>query len=121
TGIALKLASLLFVRPGELRQARWRDIDFANAQWRIPAECMKSRVQHLVPLSQQAVALLKTLRPLSGDSEFLFPSTRSSRHPIHSQALSIALRSSGFLSSKVTPHGFRAIACTLLNELGWNS
>jgi integrase len=121
TGIALKLASLLFVRPGELRQARWRDIDFANAQWRIPAECMKSRVQHLVPLSQQAVALLKTLRPLSGDSEFLFPSTRSSRHPIHSQALSIALRSSGFLSSEVTPHGFRATACTLLNELGWNS
>jgi integrase len=121
TGIALKLAPLLFVRPGELRHARWRHLDFANAQWRIPAECMKSRVQHLVPLSKQALALLKTLRPLSGDSEFLFPSTRSPRHPIRSQALSMALRSSGFLSTEVTPHGFRATACTLLNELGWNS
>ena len=121
TAIALKLAPLLFVRPGELRQARWRHIDFSNAQWRIPAECMKSRVQHLVPLSQQALALLKTLRLLSGDSEFLFPSTRDPRRPLHSQALTIALRASGFLSTEVTPHGFRATACTLLNELGWNS
>jgi integrase len=72
TAMALKPAPLLFVRPGELRQARWRHIDLANAQWRIPAECMKSRVQHLVPLSQQALALLKTLRALSGNSEFLF-------------------------------------------------
>jgi integrase len=121
TGIALKLAPLLFVRPGELRHARWRDIDFANAQWRIPAECMKSRVQHLVPLSHQAMALLKTLRTLSGGSEFLFPSTRTPARPLHSGALSIGLRSSGFPSREVTPHGFRATACTLLNELGWNS
>jgi integrase len=121
TGIALKLAPLLFVRPGELRQARWRHIDFANAQWRIPAECMKSRVQHLVPLSHQALALLKTLRPLSGESEFLFPSTRSPKHPIHGQALSQSLGKCGFLSTEVTPHGFRATSCTLLNELGWNS
>jgi integrase len=62
TGIALKLAPLLFVRPGELRHARWRHINFASAQWRIPAECMKSRVQHLVPLSKQALALLKSKR-----------------------------------------------------------
>ena len=121
TGIALKLAPLLFVRPGELRRARWRDIDFANAQWRIPAECMKSRVQHLVPLSNQALALLKTLRPLSGDSEFLFPSMRGPQHLIHAQALSHALRKCGFLSTEVPPHGFRATACTLLNELGWNA
>jgi hypothetical protein len=121
TGIALKLAPLLFVRPGELRHARWRHIDFANAQWRIPAECMKSRVQHLVPLSHQALSLLKTLRPLSGHSEFLFPSTSTSARPLHAEALSIGLRASGFLSTEVTPHGFRATACTLLNELGWNS
>lgn len=121
TGIALKLAPLLFVRPGELRHARWRQIDFANAQWRIPAECMKSRVQHLVPLSKQALALLRALRPLSGNSEFLFPSTHSPRKPIHGQTLSHALRKCGFLSTEVTPHGFRSTACTLLNEMGWNS
>jgi integrase len=121
TGIALKLAPLLFVRPGELRNARWRDIDFANAQWRIPAECMKSRVQHLVPLSHQAMSLLKTLRTLSGDSKFLFPSTRTPARPLHAGALSIGLRCSGFSSREVTPRGFRATACTLLNELGWNS
>lgn len=121
TGIALKLASLLFVRPGELRHARWRQIDFANAQWRIPAECMKSRIQHLVPLSKQALALLTTLRPLSGESEFLFPSTRNPRQPIHGQTLAHALRKCGFLSTEVTPHGFRSTACTLLNEFGWNS
>ena len=82
---------------------------------------MKSRVQHLVPLSRQALALLKALRPLSGHSPFLFPSTRSPRKPIHGQALSQSLRKCGFLSTEVTPHGFRATACTLLNELGWNS
>jgi integrase len=120
-GIALKLAPLLFVRPGELRKARWRHIDFENAQWRIPAGCMKSRVQHIVPLSHQALALLQTLYTYSDSSEFLFPSTLSSRRPLHSAALSIALRSLGFLSSEVTPHGFRATACTLLNEMGWNS
>ena len=121
TGIALKLAPLLFVRPGELRQARWRHIDWARAQWRIPAECMKSRVQHLVPLSRQALALLKALQPLSGHSPFLFPSTRDPRQPMHAQALSHALRKCGFLSIEVTPHGFRSTACTLLNELGWNA
>lgn len=120
-GIALKLAPMLFVRPGELRRARWRQIDFANAQRRIPAECMKSRVQHLVPLSKQALTLLRALRPLSGNSEFLFPSSHNPKKPIHGQVLSHALRKCGFLSTEVTPHGFRSTACTLLNEMGWNS
>ena len=119
-GIALKLALLFFVRPGELRKARWQQFDLEAAQWRIPAECMKARVQHLVPLSRQALELLLKLRTISGDSEYVFPSLRDPSRPLHGAALSGALRSLGFDSSEVTPHRFRATACTLLNELGWS-
>jgi integrase len=120
-GIALKLALLFFVRPGELRKARWRQFDLPAAQWRIPAECMKARVQHLVPLSRQALEVLLKLRSISGDSEYVFPSLRHPSRPLHGAALSSALQSLGFETSEVTPHGFRATACTLLNELGWRS
>jgi integrase len=120
-GIALKLALLFFVRPGELRNARWRQFDLQAAQWRIPAECMKARIQHLVPLSRQALELLLKLRTISGSSEYVFSSLRDPSRPLHGAALSGALRSSGFESREVTPHGFRATACTLLNELGWRS
>jgi integrase len=120
-GIALKLALLLFVRPGELRKARWQQFDLQAAQWRIPAECMKARVQHLVPLSRQALELLLKLRTSSGDSEYVFPLLRDASRPLHGAALSGALRSLGFDRREVTPHGFRATACTLLNELGWRS
>ena len=119
-GIALKLA-LLFVHPGELRKARWRQFDLQAAQWRIPAECMKARVQHLVPLSRQALELLLKLRRISGDSEYVFASLRHPSRPLHGTALSGALQSLGLERSEVTPHGFRATACTLLNELGWRS
>jgi integrase len=117
----LKLALLFFVRPGELRQVRWRQFDLQAAQWRIPAESMKARIQHLVPLSRQALELLLTLRTISADCEYLFPSLRDPSRPLHGTALSGALRSLGFERSEVTPHGFRATACTLLNELGWRS
>ena len=120
-GIALKLALLFFVRPGELRKARWKQFDFQRAQWRIPAMCMKARVQHLVPLSRQALELLGRLRMLTGNSEYLFPLIRDSGRPLHGAALSCALQSLGFEHKEVTPHGFRATACTLLNELGWRS
>ncbi len=120
-GIALKLALLSFVRPGELRKTRWQQFDLPAAQWRIPAECMKARVQHLVPLSRQALELLLKLRTISGDSEYVFPSLRDPSRPLHGAALSGALRSLGFDSSEVTPHGFRATACALLNERGWRS
>jgi integrase len=120
-GIALKLALLFFVRPGELRKARWRQFDLQAAQWRIPAECMKARVQHLVPLSRQALELLLKLRTISGDSEYVFPLLREPSRPLHGAAFSGALRSLGFDRREVTPHGFRATACTLLNELGWRS
>ncbi len=80
-GIALKLALLFFVRSGELRKARWRQFDLPAAQWRIPAECMKARVQHLVPLSRQALELLLKLRTISGDGEYVFPSLRDPARP----------------------------------------
>jgi integrase len=120
-GIAVKLALLFFVRPGELRKARWEQFDFERAQWRIPAKCMKARVQHLVPLSRQALELLRSLHSLTGNSEYLFPLIRDSGRPLHGTALSSALQSLGFASTEVTPHGFRATACTLLNEMGWRS
>jgi integrase len=120
-GIALKLALLFFVRPGELRKARWRQVDRPAAQWRIPAECMKARIQHLVPLSRQALELLQKLRMISGESEYVFPSLHDPSRPLHGTALSSALQTLGFDSREVTPHGFRSTACTLLNELGWRS
>jgi integrase len=120
-GIALRLALLFFVRPGELRRARWQQFDLPAAQWRIPAECMKARVQHLVPLARQALELLLKLRTISGDSEYAFPLLRDPSRPLHGAALSGALQSLSFDRNEVTPHGFRATACTLLNELGWRS
>jgi integrase len=120
-GIALKLALLFFVRPGELRKARWEQFDLERAQWRIPARCMKARVQHLVPLSRQALELLRRLRSFNSDSEYLFPLIRDCSRPLHGSALNCALQSMGFDRKEVTPHGFRATACTLLNEMGWRS
>ncbi len=120
-GIALKLALLFFVRPGELRKARWEQFDLERAQWRIPATCMKARVQHLVPLSRQALELLRRLRSLTGNGEYLFPLIRDCGRPLHGAALSCALGSLGFDRKEVTPHGFRATACMLLNERGWRS
>jgi integrase len=120
-GIALTLALLVFVRPGELRKARWQQFDLQAAQSRIPAESMKARVQHLVPLSRQALELLRKLQSISADSEYVFPSLRDPSRPLHGAAFGGALRSLGFDRSEVTPHGFRATACTLLNELGWRS
>jgi integrase len=117
----LQLALLFFVRPGELRKARWEQFDFERSQWRIPATCMKARVQHLVPLSRQALELLRRLHPLAGTSEYLFPLIHDSGRPLHGTALSCALQSLGFDRKEVTPHGFRATACTLLNEMGWRS
>ena len=121
TGIALKLALLFFVRPGELRRARWEQFDLERAQWRIPATCTKARVQHLVPLSRQALELLRRLHSLTGDGEYLFPLLRDSHRPLHGAAMNGALQSLGFDRKEVTPHGFRATACTLLNEMGWPS
>lgn len=122
TAYALKLAPLLFVRPGELRGARWEEFDLDGKEpvWRIPAERMKMRELHIVPLPSQAVALLKELRPWSGGSEYLFPSPLSLKRPISNNTVNTALRRLGYTSDQMCGHGFRAMASTCLNEQGWH-
>jgi integrase len=116
---ALRLAPLVFVRPGELRKAEWTEIDLNGAVWRIPAERMKLHQEHLVPLSRQAVAVLKKIRPLTGNGRFVFPSMRTTTRPMSENAITAALRRMGYEQGTMTAHGFRTMASTLLNELGW--
>jgi integrase len=112
---ALKLAPLLFVRPGELRSAEWSQINFESAEWRFTAS--KTKTDHIVPLSTQAVAILKELHYLSGDGRYVFPSPRSSARPMSENALLAAIRSLGISKDEMCPHGFRATARTLLDEV----
>jgi len=114
---ALQLAPLFFVRPGELRQAEWSEIDFETATWNIPAERMKMKVAHLVPLSSQAVKVLNELYVLTGRSKYLFPCHRSFARPMSNNAINAALRRMGFEKDEMTGHGFRAMARTILDEV----
>ena len=118
---ALKLAPLLFVRPGELRHAEWTefDLDAEHPQWRIPAAKMKMRDAHIVPLASQAVELLRELKLISS-GKYLFPSLRTGARPMSENTVNSALRRLGYSGEMQTGHGFRTIASTLLNELGWN-
>ncbi len=120
TRCALRLAPLVFVRPGELRHAEWSEINIDAAEWRIPAHKMKMRTQHIVPLSRQALAVLEELRPLTGSGGYLFPSERTSERPMSENTVNAALRRLGYTKEEMTGHGFRSMASTLLNELGWN-
>lgn len=122
TAAALKLAPLVFVRPGELRAARWSEFDLDNHEptWRIPAARMKMGTEHVVPLARQAVAILKDLRSMSGNRELLFPSIRTASRPISNNTLNAALRRLGYATDEQTPHGFRSTASTLLNEQGFH-
>jgi integrase len=122
TEFALKLAPLLFVRPGELRNALWEEVslDAAAPEWRIPAEKMKMRRMHIVPLCRQATALLRELRAHEIDSPYVFPSSMERRRPISENTLGAALRRMGFSNKEMTAHGFRAMASTLLNEKGYH-
>jgi len=117
---ALRLAPMLFVRPGELRHAEWSEIDLDKAEWRIPAAKMKMREQHIVPLSRQAVAILRELHPLTGAGRYVFPSVRTSARPMSENTVNAALRRLGYTKDEMTGHGFRSMASTLLNEMGWN-
>lgn len=117
---ALQLGVLTFVRPGELRGARWSEFDLAVGEWRIPAERMKKAREHLVPLSRQALVILRELRLLSGNGDLLFPSVRSNARPMSDNTLNAALRSLGFAAGEQTAHGFRTLASTRLNESGFN-
>jgi integrase len=119
TAYALKLAPLVFVRPGELRGARWSEFDLDAAEWRIPKERMKMDREHVVPLSKQSVALLRELQVLTGDGELLFPGLRGPSRPISDNTLNAALRRLGFPREEHTAHGFRSMASTRLNELGF--
>ena len=119
TRCALKLSPLVFVRPGELRRAQWAEINFDKAQWRIPAARMKMREEHIVPLSEQALAVLGELHPLTGQGRYLFPSLRTSQEPMSENTINAALRRMGYDKDTMTGHGFRALASTRLNEMGW--
>lgn len=117
---ALRLAPLVFVRPGELRGMRWCELALDKAEWRIPAGRMKMREQHIVPLSRQALTILEEMKLLSWNSAFVFPNARSPLRCMSDAALVAALRRMGYDKSEMTAHGFRSMASTLLNEQGYN-
>ncbi len=114
---ALRLAPLVFVRPGELRSAEWSEFDLDNALWTIPAEKMKMKQSHIVPLSIQSLAILRELNPLTDRSSYLFPSHRSNARHLSNNAINAALRRMGYAKEEMTGHGFRAMARTLLDEV----
>jgi integrase len=114
---ALKFAPLVFVRPGELRHAEWSEINFENAEWNIPASKMKMKEAHLVPLSRQAIEILKQLHTLTGSGRYLFPSERTPQRPMSENAILVALRIMGYPKEEMSGHGFRAMARTILDEV----
>lgn len=118
TRIAMRLSPHLFVRPGELRQAEWSEIDVDKAIWSIPAERMKMRRPHKVPLSRQVLEMLEELREITGHRQHLFPCMGRPRKPMSENGVNQALRRLGYQSGEMTAHGFRAMAATLLNEMG---
>lgn len=121
--LALKLLALTFVRPGELRLARWDEFDLEKGEWLIPAEKMKMRRDHIVPLSRQAMDVLAELRLISGLGEFLFPSAfvAKKNQPISNATLLHALRGMGYTGEQLVAHSFRSMASTLLNEMGFRA
>ena len=114
---ALKIGALTFVRPGELRKAEWAEIDLDKAEWNIPAERMKMKQPHLVPLSTQAVDVLRELHPLTGHGKFVFPGERSHDRPMSENSVNAAMRGMGYDKETMTGHGFRAMARTILDEV----
>ena len=114
---ALRLAPMFFVRPGELRNAEWREIDLGEAVWSIPKHKMKMKQDHIVPLSNQAIEILTELKELTGASIYVFPSGRSFARPMSNNAILAALRRMGYDKDTMTGHGFRALARTILDEV----
>jgi integrase len=117
TQCALRLAPLVFVRPGELRKAEWAEINLDRAEWNIPAERMKLREPHLVPLSTQGVTILRELHALTGSGRYVFPGARTNGRPMSDNAILAALRRMGFAKDEMSGHGFRAMARTILDEV----
>jgi len=121
---ALRLAPMLFQRPGELRNAEWIEFNLDSGTWEIPANRMKRTKQgkatgaaHIVPLSSQAVAILRELQPLTSNGRFLFPSVRTQARPMSDNTINAALRRLGYDNETMTGHGFRAMARTILDEV----
>lgn len=122
THAALKLAPHVFVRPGELRAAEWSEIDFDKAVWSIPGAKTKMRRPLKVPLTPQSMTILRSIQRLTGNGRYVFPSLRSMERPMSDNCLNAALRRLGYDNSEMTAHGFRAMACSLLNESGrWHA
>lgn len=114
---ALKLTPLVFVRPGELRTMEWREIDLEAALWRIPGSKMKMRTEHIVPLSTQALALLRGMQPATGHGTYVFPSLRTGERPMSENTINAALRAMGYPKETHSAHGFRATARTIMDEV----
>jgi integrase len=117
TRCALRLAPLTFVRPGELRHAEWSEVDFDAAEWRIPGDKMKMDQPHLIPLSRQAIEILRSLQALTGSGRYLFHCERSKSRPMSDNTVNGALRRLGYTGDEMTGHGFRAMARTVLDEV----
>lgn len=114
---ALLLSPILFVRPGELRHMEWREINWEEECWEIPASKMKMRRPHVVPLPKQAIRLLKEIQLTNGRGRFVFPSARGASRPLSENGVRTALRTLGYSNDEMTPHGFRAMARTILDEV----
>ena len=114
---ALLLSPLLFQRPGEIRAMEWSEINWDTGRWEIPSERMKMGQPHIVPLSTQATALLKELQPLTGRGRYVFPSARGASRCLSYNGVRVALRTIGYDNDTMTPHGFRAMARTILDEV----
>ena len=115
---ALRLAPLVFVRPGELRHAEWTEFDLAGAVWRIPAAKMKMNREHRVPLARQSIEIIQETQKVTGSSKYLFPSSRSWHRPLSENTFNAVLRRLGYSKDEMTAHGFRSMASTRLNEMG---
>ncbi len=119
TKCALQLAPLVFVRPGELRHAEWSEVGFDKAEWRIPGHKMKMNEPHIIPLSPQAMEILRSIHPLTSEGKYIFPGIRSASRPMSENTINAALRRMGYDKDEMTGHGFRSMASTLLHEHGW--
>ena len=120
--MALQLMPLIFLRPGELRHLRWKELDLSEKIWRVPAETMKMKRPHRVPLTPQAIAIIQKLQKITGAGEFVFPAITSVRRPMSENTLNAALRRLGYTKDEVCAHGFRTTASTLLNDMSrWNA
>ena len=114
---ALRLTPLLFCRPGELRHLEWKEVNFDEARIELPASKIKTREPHIIPLATQAMEILKELQLITGRGKFVFPSARGNSRPLSENGVRTALRTLGYTNEQISPHGFRAMARTILDEI----